>query len=182
MWMRSRVVVVVPAWDEAPRIERVLRGMPPWVDAIIVVDDASSDGTARAAGAVGDPRIDVVRHDTNRGVGAAIATGYRRAASLTREPYDAFVVMAGDGQMAPADLPSLVTPIANDHADYVKGNRFGSPGIWRQMPGPRLVGGLAFSWATSLATGVAVHDSQCGYTAISRAACLDLDLEGRGIL
>lgn len=103
MWMQSRVVVVVPAWNEAPRIARVVRGMPAWVDAVVVVDDASTDGTAEAARAVGDARVEVVRHASNRGVGAAIATGYRRCASEPGGPRDAFVVMAGDDQM---DLPT----------------------------------------------------------------------------
>ena len=82
MWMRSRVVAVVPAWDEAPRIGRVLRGIPAWVDAIVVVDDGSGDGTAEAAHAVGDPRVEVLRQDFNRGVGAAIAAGYKRAGAV----------------------------------------------------------------------------------------------------
>jgi glycosyltransferase involved in cell wall biosynthesis len=177
MWKRSRVVVVVPAWDEAPRVGRVLRGLPAWVDAAVVVDDASGDGTAAAARAVGDPRVEVIAHRTNRGVGAAIGTGYRRAAALAEGARDAFVVMAGDGQMDPDDLPALVDPVATDRADYVKGNRFASPGVARAMPALRLAGGLGLSWATSRALGVPIHDSQCGFTAIAREACVRLDLD-----
>jgi glycosyltransferase involved in cell wall biosynthesis len=176
MWMGSRVVVVVPAWNEAPRIGRVLRGMPPWIDAVVVVDDASDDGTPHIAESAGDPRVEVVRHARNRGVGAAIATGYERAAAIALGPRDAFVVMAGDGQMDAHDLPSLVTPIALDHADYVKGDRFRFPGVSRAMPPARLLGGIAFSWFTSIAIGVPVSDSQCGYTAIAREACVRLDM------
>jgi glycosyltransferase involved in cell wall biosynthesis len=177
MWMRSRVVAVVPAWDEAPRIARVVRAMPEWVDAVVVVDDASRDGTAEAARATGDARLRVVRHERNRGVGAAIVTGYRRAGELTSDGRDVFVVMAGDGQMDPHDLPALVDPVARDDADYVKGNRFGSRDVVRTMPPSRLLGGLAFSWATSRAIGVSVSDSQCGYTALARAAWGRLDLD-----
>jgi glycosyltransferase involved in cell wall biosynthesis len=177
MWMQSRVAVVVPAWNEAPRIARVVRGMPAWVDAIVVVDDDSTDGTAEAARAVGDPRVAVVRHPSNRGVGAAIVTGYRRCASDPGDARDAFVVMAGDDQMDPTDLPALLTPIARGEADYVKGDRFRSPGVARTMPAARRVGGLALSWATSLAIGVPISDSQCGYTAIAREACARLDLD-----
>lgn len=172
-----RVVVVVPAWDEAPRIGRVLRAMPPEVDRVVVVDDASRDDTPAAAREVGDSRVDVVVHDANRGVGAAIVTGYRRALELTSSPRDAFVVMAGDGQMDPRDLPALVAPIARGEADYVKGNRFGAPDIARVMPRARLVGGKVFSWLTSRAIGVEISDSQCGYTALARAACLELELD-----
>jgi glycosyltransferase involved in cell wall biosynthesis len=178
MWMNSRVVVVVPAWNEAPRIARVLRGLPAWVDAVVVVDDASDDGTEQAARAVGDPRVEVLRHERNRGVGAAIATGYERAAAIAESPRDAFVVMAGDGQMDPLDLASVVAPIAGGAADYVKGDRFRFPGVARAMPVARLVGGFAFARLTSIAIGVTVSDSQCGYTAIAREACARLDLRG----
>ena len=177
MWMESRVVAVVPAWDEAPRIGRVVRGMPEWVDAVVVVDDASGDGTAEAARAAGDARLHLVRHERNRGVGAAIATGYRRAGELANGDRDIFVVMAGDGQMDPHDLPAVVDPVARGDADYVKGNRFGSRDVVRSMPPSRLLGGLAFSWATSRAIGVSVSDSQCGYTALARAAWARLDLD-----
>jgi len=176
MWLGSRVVAVVPAWQEAPRIGRVVRGMPPWVDAIVVVDDASTDGTAEAARVPGDPRVEVVVHPRNRGVGAAIVSGYRRASELPGAPRDAFVVLAGDGQMDPRDLPAVVAPIARGEADYVKGDRF----AWRDgtgaMPRARRLGGRAFSWATSRAVGVPVSDSQCGYTALAREACAQLDL------
>lgn len=177
MWSGSQVVVVIPAWDEAPRIGRVVRGVPPWVDAVVVVDDASRDGTVEAARAAGDARVQVVRHERNLGVGAAIASGYRRALAMTSGDRDAFVVMAGDGQMDPRDLPSLVEPVARGEADYVKGDRFAVPGVARAMPPARLLGGLAFSWATSRAIGVPVSDSQCGYTALARAACARLDLD-----
>jgi glycosyltransferase involved in cell wall biosynthesis len=177
MWVGARVVVVVPALDEAPRIARVLRAMPAWVDRVVVVDDASTDGTVEAARLVGDPRVEVMRHDRNRGVGAAIVTGYRHAASETGGPRDAFVVMAGDGQMDPADLPAIVEPIARGEADYVKGDRFVGDGAARSMPFARRVGGRLFSWATSRAIGIPVSDSQCGYTALARAACARLDLD-----
>jgi glycosyltransferase involved in cell wall biosynthesis len=177
MWMRSRIVVVVPAWDEAPRIGRVLRDIPAWVDAIVVVDDASSDGTGEAARAVRDPRVEVLRHERNRGVGAAIAAGYRRAGAIARGARDVFVVMAGDGQMDPRDLPSLVTPVARGEADYVKGTRFRTSSVTRVMPAGRLIGGLVLSWATSRAIGIPISDSQCGYAAIAGEACRRLELD-----
>jgi glycosyltransferase involved in cell wall biosynthesis len=175
---RSRVVVVVPAWDEAPRIARVIRTLPPWVDQVIVVDDASDDGTAQAALSTGDARVAVERHTRNRGVGAAIVTGYRRAAATAGGERDAFVVMAGDGQMDPADLAAVVAPIARAEADYVKGDRFLWPGGTGAMPRSRRLAVRALSWATARAIGRPVSDSQCGYTALSRAACGALDLDG----
>jgi glycosyltransferase involved in cell wall biosynthesis len=177
MWLGSHVVVVVPAWNEAPRIARVVRGIPAWVDAIVVVDDASGDGTVAAVRASGDARLVVEVHERNRGVGAAIVTGYRRAAALPGGPRDAFVVMAGDGQMDPQDLPALVEPVSRGEADYVKGDRFRTAEMLRPMPLARRVGGRAFSWATSRAIGVPISDSQCGYTALARGACARLDLD-----
>ena len=118
MFEGVHVVVVVPAFGEAPRIARVLQTMPGCVDRVIVVDDASRDGTAGVAKSAGGGRVEVVSHLENKGVGAAIVTGYRRAMELTSRPNDAFVVMAGDGQMAPGDLPALVGPIARGHAAH----------------------------------------------------------------
>jgi glycosyltransferase involved in cell wall biosynthesis len=173
-----RVVVVVPAFDEAPRIGRVLRTMPAAVDHVIVVDDGSTDGTAAAARATPARRgVEIVRHGKRRGVGAAIASGYRRALDVCPGARDAIVVMAGDGQMAPCDLPHLVRPVARGEAGYVKGNRFAAPDVRAVTPPARYMGGRLFSWMTSRALGVRVEDAQCGYTAIARSACARLALD-----
>jgi glycosyltransferase involved in cell wall biosynthesis len=164
------VFVVVPAFNEAARLPRVLETMPPIVNHVIVVDDASTDGSSEVARGAS-----VVRHETNRGVGAAIASGYRKALSIPGEPNDAFVVMAGDGQMDPNDLSALIAPITSGDAGYVKGNRF-AHATARDMPLTRRAGVGIFSILTSAAIGQRVHDSQCGFTAISRAACAMLDL------
>jgi glycosyltransferase involved in cell wall biosynthesis len=73
------VAVVVPAYDEEELVGTTVRGVPDFVDRIFVIDDASRDGTARAAQAVGDGRVEVISHERNAGVGAAIVTGYQRA-------------------------------------------------------------------------------------------------------
>src|SRR3954453_10433567 len=75
----KRVAVVVPAHDEETLIAETIRSIPDFVDRIYVVDDASRDGTVAAARGVGDTRVDVIEHERNLGVGAAILTGYRRA-------------------------------------------------------------------------------------------------------
>jgi hypothetical protein len=126
---------------------------------------------------VDDARISLVEHARARGVGGAIASGYREALSRPGKPNDAFCVMAGDGQMSPDDLERVASPIVRGESDYVKGNRFDDPDVRRVMPMARYWGGRAFSKATSLAVGRAVHDSQCGFTAISRAACARLPLD-----
>jgi glycosyltransferase involved in cell wall biosynthesis len=181
---RGRVVaVVIPACNEADKIAATVRSVPDFVDHVIVVDDGSHDATAAIArrAAVSDPlsprsgervrargRLEVIVHDTNQGVGAAITTGYARALQLGA---DATAVMAGDGQMDPTDLPRLLAPVVDDQADYAKGNRFAWPGAWRTMPAVRLIGGGVLSWLTRLASGYwRVGDSQCGYTVASRRA------------
>ena len=172
---RGRVVaVVIPACNEADKIADTIRSVPGFVDHIVVVDDGSRDGTAsiaRRAGAGGEPgagRTEVIVHDSNRGVGAAITTGYARALALGAH---ATAVMAGDGQMDPADLPGLLAPVVSGQVEYAKGNRFAWPGGWRMMPPVRMLGGAALSWLTRLASGYwHVGDSQCGYTVASRQA------------
>lgn len=174
------ISVVIPAFEEALHIGRVIATMPRFVDAIFVVDDSSRDGTREVAISAGDPRVKVIRHDTRRGVGAAISTGYAAAlaASGPAGPEDAVAVMAGDGQMAPEDLAAVVMPIVRGQADYVKGERFWHHAVRGKMGLPRWIGGQVFSRLTSLAVGQRITDSQCGYTAISRRALVALDLRG----
>lgn len=169
----KRVAVVIPAYCEARLIGRTLSGMPEFVDAIFVVDDASTDDTAHAAAASNDPRLCVLRHAKNQGVGAAIVTGYRAA---VRDGADVVAVMAGDAQMDPADLRAVVAPVLADSADYVKGNRFRSA-LRRRMPWPRRLAGKVLSSATRWASGLQVDDCQCGYTAIGRRALGELPLD-----
>ena len=96
----KRLGVVVPAHDEEAMLPQTLAGIPEFVDRIYVVDDASRDATRERAeaAAAGDPRVEVLTHDKNRGVGAAIVTGYRRA---LEERVDVTCVMAADNQMDP---------------------------------------------------------------------------------
>jgi len=177
MFRGRRVAVVIPAYNEADKIAATIRSVPGLVDHILVVDDGSRDGTAavaRRAGRRGGGRVvEVIEHERNRGVGAAVATGYTRALALGAQ---VTAVMAGDGQMDPADLTRLLAPVVAGEADYAKGNRFAWPDGWRRMPRARLVGNVALSLLTRLATGYwRLFDSQCGYTAASRQALLAID-------
>jgi GT2 family glycosyltransferase len=169
----KRIAVVVPAFNEADKISWTVRSIPSYVDHLIVVDDGSRDATAARAEAAfrehdrGRGR-EVLRHPQNRGVGAAIATGYQRAVELG---VDAVAVMAGDAQMDPRDLPALLAPVLCGDADYTKGNRFAWPDGARAMPFARRWGNWTLSWLTRFATGYpALFDSQCGYTVASRRA------------
>ena len=166
MFRGCSIAVVIPAFDEAGKIAATVRSVPAFVDHVIVVDDGSRDDTAAIARAAIPPAGEVIVHAHNRGVGAAIATGYARALALGA---DATAVMAGDGQMHPDDLPGLLAPVVDGAADYAKGNRFAWPGAWRAMPPVRVAGSVALSLLTRLASGYwHVFDSQCGYTVVSR--------------
>jgi glycosyltransferase involved in cell wall biosynthesis len=180
VYRELRVAVVVPAFNERHKIVETVATIPAFVDHILVIDDASHDDTAGqaelAAVRRGDPAsVEVIRHTANRGVGSAITTGYRRALAIGA---DVAVVMAGDGQMDPADLPALLDPIAAGEADYAKGNRFLHPAIWAAMPASRIFGNVVLSAATRVTSGYRhVFDSQCGYTAIHRGALSAIQLD-----
>jgi glycosyltransferase involved in cell wall biosynthesis len=173
MWHSAKVAVIVPCFREARLITRTLSGIPAFVDLVVVVDDKSDDGTADVVRRADDARVQLVEHPENRGVGAAIVSGYRAALAAG---CDVFAVMAGDAQMAPEDLAAVVAPVALGHVSYVKGNRFRHARA-RDMPIARRFAGRMLAIATRLATGLSVDDCQCGYTAISRAAVLRLPLD-----
>jgi glycosyltransferase involved in cell wall biosynthesis len=166
--------VVVPAYREERLIERTLRSLPPFVDHVVVVDDGSPDTTAEVARSVADPRVEVVCHAYNRGVGAALKTGY--AVALGRGA-DAIAVMAGDAQMHPDDLRALALPVVRGEVDYAKGDRLSHPTVVRAMPLSRFAGNHVLSALTRVATGFSVRDSQCGYTVIGQRALSALPLD-----
>lgn len=157
------IAAVVPAYREEAHIADVIKTMPDFVDHIVVVDDASPDRTAQAALDTRDPRLHLIRHDRNQGVGSAKKTAHHAALELGA---DIDVVMDGDGQMDPAHLPSLLDPVVDGYG-FAKGNRFFSVGSWAGMPRYRVVGNVALSFLTKSASGYwHVFDPQNGYTAI----------------
>jgi len=171
----KRVAVVVPAYQEQELVAETLRGIPDFVDRIYLVDDASPDETAARARELRDPRVEVVVHEANGGVGAAIVTGYRRA---REERIDVTCVMAADNQMDPAELAGLVGPVARGEVDYTKANRLITGEAWTLIPRSRYLGNAVLSLLTKIASGYwHVADSQAGYTALSLSALDRLDLE-----
>ena len=169
------VAVVVPAYDEEALVGTTIRGVPDFVDRIFVVDDASRDGTAAAARGVGDPRVEVLTHERNAGVGAAIVTGYEHAVA---EGVDVTCVMAADNQMDPSELRNLVEPVARGEVEYAKANRLVSGEAWKVIPRTRYLGNAVLSLLTKIASGYwHVADSQAGYTALSLGALRRLDLD-----
>jgi glycosyltransferase involved in cell wall biosynthesis len=171
----KRVAVVVPAFDEERLIATTLASIPELVDRVIVVDDASQDGTAAAAAGTVDERVEVITHEKNRGVGAAILTGYRRA---LEDGADVAVVMAGDNQMDPDDLEAIAGPVARGEVEYAKANRLFTGRAWELIPRTRYLGNAVLSLLTKIASGYwHVADSQSGYTAVSRKTLELLDLD-----
>jgi glycosyltransferase involved in cell wall biosynthesis len=172
VWRGARVAVILPAYDEERLIARTLARLPAYVDRAIVVDDASRDGTRAVVGASTDTRVRLLVHRPNRGVGAAIVTGYRAALA---EGAELLAVMAADDQMDPADLERLLAAVWEGGAAYAKGNRF-VHAERRAMPRSRRWAGLALSWLTRRATGLAIDDAQCGYTVLAASAARRLPL------
>lgn len=156
------IIVGIPAYNEESRIGDVVRGALAHATTVVVVDDGSTDLTAfRAldAGAV------VIRHTRNGGKGVAVAGLFRYA---VEQQADALVLIDGDGQHDPAEIPAVVAPCLADRADLVVGSRFLSRRS--DIPFHRTVGQRAFNAMTALASGVACSDSQSGFRAYNRRA------------
>jgi glycosyltransferase involved in cell wall biosynthesis len=169
------VAVVVPAYDEETLVATTIDGVPDFVDRIFVVDDASRDATAAAAREAGDARVEVITHERNAGVGAAIVTGYHRAVA---EGIDVTCVMAADNQMDPTDLEKIALPVARGELEYAKANRLITGEAWKVIPRSRYLGNAVLSFLTKIASGYwHVADSQSGYTAASREILEQLDLD-----
>jgi glycosyltransferase involved in cell wall biosynthesis len=169
--------VVVPAYNEQDLVAVTLAGIPGYVDRIIVVDDASQDATSERARAfaAGDPRVEVIVHERNGGVGAAIVTGYKRA---IEERIEVTVVMAADNQMDPAELETIARPVLLGEVDYAKANRLFTGRAWELIPRNRYLGNAMLSLLTKIASGYwHVADSQAGYAAISLQTLEQLDLD-----
>ena len=169
----TNIAVVIPAFKAATTIGGVLRSIPPAVQWIIVIDDGSADELQRAITAVADDRVRLVTHDRNRGVGAAVLTGYDAALALGA---DVIVKLDADGQMDPGYIEELVAPVVSGDADYAKGNRFIHEQALRTMPATRRYGNVGLSFLTKLATGFwPIFDPTNGYTAIHRSVAALID-------
>ena len=180
MFKGCRVGVVVPAYNEERQIESVLATMPDFVDRIFVIDDCSADKTSEvtkhwAKGRGHARRVELIRHEERGGVGKAITTGYKAA---LEDGMEVVAIMAGDGQMDPAELSMILEPVADGKADYSKGNRLTSGLAWKKTPHVRYLGNAFLSLLTKIASGYwHVADTQSGYTAISAEALRAINLD-----
>jgi glycosyltransferase involved in cell wall biosynthesis len=170
-----KVGVVVPAYREEAHVGTVIQTMPELVDHIVVVDDASPDGTRQAALEAADERTEVITLESNQGVGGAVVRGHQRVIELGA---DVSVVMAGDGQMDPDHLPDLLAPIADDGYGFTKANRFYSSTSFEGMPRHRVFGNVVLTFLTKAASGYwNMVDPQNGYTACTTEALRRLPLD-----
>lgn len=169
-----RIAVVIPCFRVAAQVLGVIDRIGPEVGWIIAVDDACPDRTGDVIEQrCRDPRVRVLRHEENLGVGGAVMTGYAAAIAL---PAEVVVKLDGDGQMDPALVPALCEPLLRGRADYAKGNRFFRIRYTAGMPGMRLFGNAVLSFLTKLSSGYwQLFDPTNGFTAIHRALLPELD-------
>lgn len=175
MTYRDRsIAVVVPAYREERLIADTIKGVPEFVDLIVVVDDCSPDETGEVVRGLDESRVRLIRHERNQGVGGAIRTGHLAAMAAG---CDVMVVMAGDNQMDPAYLPALLDAIVDGHG-FAKGNRFFSRTSTSSMPAARIAGNMVLTFMNKAASGYwNLVDPQNGYTAITRASLEAIPLE-----
>ncbi|WP_311243184.1 glycosyltransferase family 2 protein [Microbacterium sp. WCS2018Hpa-23] len=175
MYKNAVIAAVVPAYKEERMISTVVTTMPDFVDHIVIVDDCSPDATSEVVAALDDPRVTLIRHEENQGVGGAIITAHRAAMDLGS---DVNVVMAGDAQMDPAYLPALLDQVTDGGFGFAKANRFYSPESFHGMPGYRVLGNIVLSFFTKMSSGYwNLFDPQNGYTAVRTEVLRRIALE-----
>jgi len=171
------IAAVIPCYRVEREIQSVLQTVPSYIKYIITVDDASPDSTADLVSAIAkeDPRILLIRHPSNRGVGGALVTGYRKALELGAQ---VVVKIDGDGQMDMQYLPRLLRPLVEGRADYTKGNRFRDFQSLQQMPFIRRIGNMGLAFLAKVATGYwHIFDPTNGFNAIRSEVLAQLPLD-----
>jgi len=168
----SLTIAAMPAYNEEHSIARMVQGCRKHVDRVVVVDDGSSDATARIAEAAG---AHVVRHERNGGYGAALRTCFEAARSLGA---DEMVIIDSDGQHDPEEIPKLLAPLKRN-VDLVIGSRFCN-GNGREIPAYRKIGMKVLDITTNMVGGINVTDSQSGFRAYGKRAidCINIDGDG----
>jgi glycosyltransferase involved in cell wall biosynthesis len=175
MYENKSIAIVVPAYNEASQIGKVIMGIPDFVDKIVIINDGSKDNTKAVVEQYQkqNDRIILLDHPENLGVGAAIITGYNW---VKEHDFDVAVRMDGDGQMNPEDLTALINPIVENRTDYAKGNRLFTGEAYQNMPKARYFGNAFLSLLTKIVSGYwHVSDFQSGYTAINKKALKTVD-------
>lgn len=168
------IVAGMPMYNEEETIGTVVTLALKYADAVICVDDGSSDSSARIAEACG---ATVIRHRVNRGYGGALKSLFIKAIEMKAT---ALVVLDSDGQHEVADIPILLKPILDKQADFVIGSRFIDGGGGTDMPAYRRLGIKVITAASNLSRDISIKDTQSGFRAFSAHALevLRFDCEG----
>jgi dolichol-phosphate mannosyltransferase len=171
----TKIAVVIPCYKVTRHVLDVIAAIGPECTRIYAVDDACPEHSGNhIENNCRDPRVSVLRHDKNQGVGGAMITGYQMALV---DGMEIVVKIDGDGQMDPALLLDFVAPILVGEADYTKGNRFFDLEEIRVMPKVRLIGNAMLSFMTKLSSGYwDIFDPANGYTAIHASVLRRLPL------
>ncbi|MFM8370829.1 MAG: glycosyltransferase family 2 protein [Bacteroidota bacterium] len=171
----NKIAVVIPCYNVAPHITGVIQGIPDYISWIIAVEDCSKDDTADILERLqaGNPRLILLKHQENQGVGGAMLSGYQKSLELGA---DVIVKLDGDGQMDPANIEPLIRPILRGKAEFTKGNRFRDFRALRAMPLGRRIGNLGLSFIIKAASGYwNIFDPTNGFTAIKNETLAALD-------
>jgi glycosyltransferase involved in cell wall biosynthesis len=167
-----RVVAVIPAYNCEKTVGKVIKGLNNFVNAVIVVDDGSTDKTSEIAKASG---AKVVRHSSNSGLGSALRTGFQKALS---DNFDIIVTLDADGQHSPDDVKKIIERLVNNHCETVIGSRLTDKSQWDKFPPMRLFGNLLLTFLTNLAIGKKITtDSQSGYRGFLKEVLEAIHLE-----
>jgi glycosyltransferase involved in cell wall biosynthesis len=169
----SLTIAAMPAYNEERNIAKMVLGAKKYVDRVVVVDDGSSDATAKIAEAAG---AYVVRHEQNAGYGGALRTCFETARYLGA---DRMVIIDSDGQHDPEEIPKLLEPL-DKGADLVIGSRFCS-GNSEDIPITRKLGIKVLNIATNIVGGINVSDSQSGFRAYDRRAIDSISIDDEGM-
>jgi len=172
-----KLVVTIPAYNEQDTVGQVIAGIPRAIEGIdkievIVIDDGSSDDTAKVASQAG---AYVHGLGSNKGLGAAFAQGIRTALSLGA---DIIVNIDADGQFNPKDISLLVEPILKDNADMVTASRFADVKLMPEMPWIKKWGNRRVANIVNQLGGLNMKDVSCGFRAYKRDAALRVTLLG----
>ena len=171
----TKIAVVIPSYMVANSIQEVVLSIPEIIDHVIVVDDKCPESSGKQAEKLNRSNVIILYHKHNQGVGGAVVTGFRKAIELG---CDIVIKMDGDGQMDSAHINRLVAPLANNDADYTKGNRFRDFRTLKTMPRIRLIGNSALSFLVKAASGYwNIMDPTNGYTAIHKRVLEKLILD-----
>ena len=169
------IVAGMPMYNEEETIGSVVFQTLAYVDAVICIDDGSSDSSARIAEKCG---AKVIRHRVNRGYGGALKSLFIAAKEMNA---DALVVLDSDGQHEPSDIPKLLKPIINNDADFVIGSRFVDGGGGTDMPAYRRLGIKVITAASNMSRDINIKDTQSGFRAFSRNAIEKLRFDSEGM-